>query len=304
MNARTVSRKWVTGTLAAGLALAALTMIRPASAAGSAFAAPERVREYDLQVSNKNLTAAKAEIDVAGLSSFGADGGPSRESMQNFSWARAEQVLNAYPQYLGRVGGIDLPFYYVRGEGRQPPVLLLTQSTPGSIVQLLANVDALTHPSRHGGNAQDAVTLVIASLPGSSFSSLTQPATSDLATAKLWNELLTEVIGVPRYQVHGEGLGSGAVAQLLRLYPRTVTASKAGSLPVATNEALLTDLVLSRLDQNGMERNMRLFAAAQASADQGFWPSAISNPIVLARRKVEVTDFGTVDDGRNRGADR
>jgi hypothetical protein len=286
MKERTLSG-WI---WTATVSLAALTLSQAAVAAPGLFAQPDRVRQYDLQVSHKNLVAANAEIDADDLAALKPDGSLGAYPIASFAWFSAEKALNAYPQYLGRVDGIDLPFYYVAGEGRKPPVLLLTQSVPGSILQLLASADSLTHPSRHGGKAADAVTLVIAALPGSSFSALTRAATSDAATAALWNELLTGVIGVPRYQVHGEGLGGGVAKALLRQYPKTVTPSRLGTPAAADDDALLADLLLSRLDQNGMERNMRLFAVAQTHGDQGFWPNAISNPIVLAKMKVEVSD--------------
>lgn len=288
MNAWIRFRKYAAAVLAAGLSLTALTAV----AAGSVFAQPERIRQYDLQVSNKNLQAASAEIAAADLAALKPDGSLAQYPIRNFSWASAETRLNAQPQYLGRVDGVDLPFYYVPGESRKPPLLLLTQSTPGSIMQLLDSVDRLTHPSRHGGRAEDAVTVMIAALPGSSFSALTRPATSDIATARLWNELITVVIGAPRYRAHGEGLGAGAVGQLLRQYPQSVTASRIGNTGAAGDDALLADLLLSRLDQNGMERNMRLFALAQTRKDQGFWPNVINNPIVLPRMKVEMSNTG------------
>ncbi|WP_428313319.1 epoxide hydrolase N-terminal domain-containing protein [Hydrocarboniphaga sp.] len=291
-------KEWTLSGSIAAAAFAALVGSQLAFAAGP-FAHPERVREYDLQVSHKNLVAANKEVDADDLAMLKPDGSLAQYPIADFPWHTAEEALNAYPQFLGRVDGIDLPFYYVPAESRKAPVLLLTQSTPGSILQLLATVDSLTHPARHGGKAADAYTVVIAALPGSSFSSLTRSATSDIATAKLWNELLTVVIGVPRYQVYGEGLGAGAMAQLQKLYPRSVSASKAGRPPAAADDQLLADLLLSRLDQNGMERNMRLFAGAQTHGDQGFWPNAISNPIVLAKMKVEVSD---AIKGKNKGA--
>lgn len=285
MKERTLSRR-----ITAIAATAAVLMFALPAFAGGPFARSERVRQYDLQVSHKNLAAANAEVDADDLLALKADGSLAQYPIAEFPWYDAERALNAFPQYLGRVDGIDLPFYYVPAESRKAPVLLLTQSRPGSILQLLAGVDALTHPSRHGGKAADACTVVIAALPGSSFSALSRPATSDSTTARLWNELLTVVIGVPRYQVRGDGLGAGVAAQLLKQFPRVASNAKAGALPAAAaDDQLLADLLLSRLDQNGMERNMRLFASALAQGDAGFWPNAISNPIVLAKMKVEVS---------------
>jgi hypothetical protein len=289
MNIDGFSRKLLSATLAVSFALAALGASCTAAASGDTFAQPQRVREYKLQVSHKTLAAANADIARDDIASLSRDADLGAYWKQGFSWAQAQNALNAYPQYLGRVDGIDLPFYYVAAESHKAPVLLLTQSTPGSIVGLLANVDALTHPSRHGGNANDAVSVVIAALPGSSFSALAHPATSDATTARMWNELMTDVIGARRYRVHGEGVGAGAMAEMQRLYPQTISVSALGSVAPASHDALLTDLLLSRLDQDRMECNLRLTANAQTGVDAGFWPEAISNPIVLAKMKVEIS---------------
>lgn len=280
-----------------GVALAvtlvgALAAARPAAAAGD-FAAPERVREYRLKVPAKRVAAARSQVGSTDLAALGDDQGLAKYWQQQYRWTAAERALNRYPQYLARIGGVDLPFYYVRGERRDAPLLVLTQSAPGSILQLLDAVDALVHPSRHGGRADDAYTVVIPALQGSAFSSIEPAPDAELDNARLWHELLTEVIGRPRYWIHGDGIGAGVAQQLLRQYPQAASASDRGALPaMVPNDALLTDLLLSRLRRAGMQANLRLTAAALAGGDAEFWPAYISDPIVLKKSEVIVTEVG------------
>jgi microsomal epoxide hydrolase len=148
-----------------------------------------------------------------------------------FNWRAAEARLNRYPQYKARVDGVDIHFYYVQGEGSNPLPLLLTHGWPGSVVEFLDVIGPLTQPSKHGGRAEDAFTVIIPSLPGYAFSSLLNDMGIWNATARLWHKLVTEVIGYEQYVAQGGDVGSEITVLLAYRYPRNVKAIHLNLLP-------------------------------------------------------------------------
>jgi epoxide hydrolase len=148
-----------------------------------------------------------------------------------FNWRAAEARLNRYPQYKARVDGVDIHFYYVQGEGSNPLPLLLTHGWPGSVVEFLDVIGPLTQPSKHGGRAEDAFTVIIPSLPGYAFSSLPNEMGIWNATTRLWHKLVTEVIGYEQYVAQGGDVGSEITVLLAYRYPRNVKAIHLNLLP-------------------------------------------------------------------------
>ncbi len=122
--------------------------------------------------------------------------------------AAAVAELNRYPQFTARIEDFDLHFVHVVGEagGRRP--LLLSHGWPGSHYEFWGVIDKLAFPSRHGGQAADAFDLVIPSLPGFGFSSKPARPFGQRATARLFNGLMTEVLGYDRYLAQGGDWGA------------------------------------------------------------------------------------------------
>ena len=87
-----------------------------------------------------------------------------------YDWRRCETRLNALPQFLTRIDGVDVHFVHVRSPHQDALPLIMTHGWPGSVVELLESVGPLTDPTRHGGRAEDAFHLVLPSLPGYAFS--------------------------------------------------------------------------------------------------------------------------------------
>src|SRR5262249_20427229 len=73
------------------------------------------------------------------------------------------------PQFVARIGGLEIHFYWVRGKGPSPRPLLLTHGWPGSVVEFLPVIDALTDPKSTGGESADSFDVVVPSLPGFRF---------------------------------------------------------------------------------------------------------------------------------------
>jgi pimeloyl-ACP methyl ester carboxylesterase len=88
----------------------------------------------------------------------------------DYDWARCEAKLNAVPNFVTEIDGLDIHFIHVRSEHEDALPLIVTHGWPGSIIEQLKIIEPLTNPTAHGGSASDAFHLVIPSLPGYGFS--------------------------------------------------------------------------------------------------------------------------------------
>ena len=187
---------------------------------GDVFAAPDRKpRPFRIHVPDAKLTDIWSRVAAARLPremprdalDNGMDArwlGSLREYwLDGFGWRKQEASLNRFPQFLTSIEGKDVHFYHVVGEGPHPYPLILTHGWPGSVREFLDVIDPLTHPSRHGGSAVDAFTVVIPSLPGFVFSEVRDAPIHARTTARLWHALMTQVLGYQRYAAQGGDIG-------------------------------------------------------------------------------------------------
>jgi pimeloyl-ACP methyl ester carboxylesterase len=212
------------------------------------FAKAELVRPFRVEIEQKRIDAILERVRTAKLpkqmppTSTGKSAWETGADVQwleglrqywttQFNWRAAEDRLNRYPQYKAHVDDVDIHFYYVRGEGSNPLPLLLTHGWPSSVVEFLPVIGPLTQPSKYGGRAEDAFTVIIPSLPGYAFSSLPNDMGIWNATARLWHKLITEVIGHEQYVAQGGDVGSEITVLLAYHYPRNVKAIHLNLLP-------------------------------------------------------------------------
>jgi microsomal epoxide hydrolase len=125
-----------------------------------------------------------------------------------YDWRGAVAELNRYPQFTARVEDFDIHFLHVVGEAGGKRPLLLSHGWPGSHYEFWGAIEKLAWPSRHGGSAADAFDLVIPSLPGFGFSSKPARPFGQRATARLFNTLMTDVLGYPTYLAQGGDWGA------------------------------------------------------------------------------------------------
>ena len=85
-------------------------------------------------------------------------------------WSRCEAKLNALPNFITEIDGLDVHFIHVRSKHEDALPLIVTHGWPGSIIEQLKIIDPLTNPTAHGGSASEAFDIVIPSLPGYGFS--------------------------------------------------------------------------------------------------------------------------------------
>ncbi|MGG5823005.1 epoxide hydrolase family protein [Falsiroseomonas sp. HW251] len=125
-----------------------------------------------------------------------------------FDWRVQEAALNAFPQYRAPLHDIDLHFLFVPGKGPKPLPLLLMHGWPGSVFEFLDIIPRLTDPASFGGDPADAFTVIAPSLPGYGLSfapGQRRFAIEDIADCLA--ELMTEVLGYPRFAAQGGDWG-------------------------------------------------------------------------------------------------
>ena len=88
----------------------------------------------------------------------------------DYDWRKAETKLNALPQFVTQIDGLDIQFVHVRSRHPNALPLIITHGWPGSVFELLKVIGPLTDPTAHGGRAEDAFDLVLPSMPGYGFS--------------------------------------------------------------------------------------------------------------------------------------
>ena len=94
----------------------------------------------------------------------------------DYDWRKIEAKLNALPQFITEIDGLDIHFIHVRSKHDNALPLIVTHGWPGSIIEQMKIIGPLTNPTAHGGNASDAFHLVIPSMPGYGYSG--KPATT------------------------------------------------------------------------------------------------------------------------------
>jgi pimeloyl-ACP methyl ester carboxylesterase len=125
-----------------------------------------------------------------------------------YDWRKAEARLNAYPQFVTKIDGVDIHFIHVKSRHPNAMPLIMTHGWPGSVIELLETVGPLTDPTKYGGTAADAFHLVLPSLPGYGFSG--EPAElgwDSQRIARAWAELMSR-LGYTRYVAQGGDVGA------------------------------------------------------------------------------------------------
>jgi pimeloyl-ACP methyl ester carboxylesterase len=137
----------------------------------------------------------------------------------DYDWRKIETKLNALPQFITEIDGLDIHFIHVRSKHENALPLIVTHGWPGSIIEQLKIVDPLTNPTMHGASASDAFDLVIPSIPGYGFSG--KPATTGwdpIRIARAWIALMRR-LGYSRFVAQGGDWGDAITEQMALLAP-------------------------------------------------------------------------------------
>jgi pimeloyl-ACP methyl ester carboxylesterase len=134
-------------------------------------------------------------------------------------WRKVEARLNALPQYITEIDGLDIHFIHVRSKHENALPLVVTHGWPGSVIEQLKIIEPLTDPTAHGASASDAFHLVIPSLPGHGFSG--KPTTTGwdpIRIARAWITLMQR-LGYTRFVAQGGDWGNAVTEQMALLAP-------------------------------------------------------------------------------------
>ncbi len=154
---------------------------------------------------------------------------------------RIESRLNALPQFVTEIDGVDIHFIHVQSRHENALPLIMTHGWPGSVIELLDSVGPLTDPTAHGGAAEDAFHLVLPSLPGYGLSAEPSEIGWDLGrTARAWAELMSR-LGYSRYVAQGGDVGAGVTDAMSRQAPEGLIGIHTNLLVPALNGPMPTN---------------------------------------------------------------
>jgi pimeloyl-ACP methyl ester carboxylesterase len=125
-----------------------------------------------------------------------------------YDWRKCEARLNAYPQFITEIDGLDIHFIHARSKHDNALPLIVTHGWPGSPIEQLKIIDPLTNPTAHGASASDAFHVVIPSMAGYGFSGKpTTPGWDPARMARAWVELMKR-LGYSRFAAQGGDWGA------------------------------------------------------------------------------------------------
>jgi pimeloyl-ACP methyl ester carboxylesterase len=202
--------------------------------------ASDAIRPFQVHISDEALADLRRRLqmtrwpdkETVADRSQGARLAQLRELVQywgtDYDWRRAEAQLNAFPQFMTNIDGVDIHFIHVRSRHKNALPVIISHGWPGSVFEQIKLIGPLTDPTAFGGRAEDAFDVVIPSLPGYGFSA--PPAEAGWGSERIgrtWDVLMKR-LGYTRYVAQGGDWGAGIVQAMGRQAP-------AGLLGIHTN---------------------------------------------------------------------
>jgi pimeloyl-ACP methyl ester carboxylesterase len=176
-------------------------------------------------------------------------------------WRRCEARLNAFPQFLTEIDGLDIHFIHVRSRHENALPLIVTHGWPGSIIEQLKIIGPLTDPTAHGASAADAFDIVIPSLPGHGLSGKqTEPGWDPPRIARAWTTLRRR-LGYTRFVAQGGDWGNAVSEQMALQGPPEL-------LGISTNMAATVPAVVAKALSDGTPPPDSLTADERRAWDQ------------------------------------
>ena len=230
--------------ITASVSVGTLSLMAQSGLVGAANAAlppaGEGIRPFQVQVPDEALADLRRRVlatrwptrEVVSDDSQGVQRATLQALAQrwatDYDWRRCEARLNALPQFMTSIDGVDIHFIHVRSRHENALPVIVTHGWPGSIVEQMKIVAPLTDPEAHGGTAADAFHVVIPSLPGYGFSTApTETGWDPIRIARAWSVLMAR-LGYGRYVAQGGDWGNAVTEQMALLKP-------AGLIGIHTN---------------------------------------------------------------------
>jgi pimeloyl-ACP methyl ester carboxylesterase len=214
----------------------------------------------------------------------------ARYWLDEYDLGRVEARLNALPQFVTEIDGVDIHFIHVTSSNDDALPLIMTHGWPGSVIEMIDSVGPLTDPTAHGGSADDAFHLVLPSLPGYGLSAEPAELGWDLQrTARAWAELMRR-LGYTRYVAQGGDVGAGVTdamsrqepAGLIGTHTNLLVPALGGPMPTNTDaeRAAAAQLALFRQSGNG-------YFVEMATRPQTIGYALLDSPVALAAWMID-----------------
>jgi pimeloyl-ACP methyl ester carboxylesterase len=213
----------------------------------------------------------------------------------DYDWRRGEAKLNAFPQFMTEIDGLDIHFIHVRSRHAGALPLLITHGWPGSIFEMLGVIGPLTDPTAYGGRDEDAFDVVVPSMPGYGFSG--KPTTTGWGPERIasaWATLMNR-LGCTHYVAQGGDWGSPITSAMARQAPAglagihiTLAATLLPDVlkliaPGAPEPTGLTDKEIRALDELNVFRNKNsAYSTMLATRPQTMGYAFTDSPVGLA----------------------
>jgi pimeloyl-ACP methyl ester carboxylesterase len=203
----------------------------------------------------------------------------------DYDWRKAEEKLNALPQFTTEIDGLDIHFIHVRSQHEDALPLIMTHGWPGSVIELLETIGPLTDPTAHGGQAEDAFHLVLPSLPGYGFSGEpTELGWNAGRVAQAWAELMNR-LGYTRYVAQGgdvgalvtDAMGRQAPEGLVGIHVNLLVTVLAGPQPEESEEERAAAEQLATFRESGFGYFLEM-----ATRPQTIGYALLESPVALA----------------------
>ena len=212
----------------------------------------------------------------------------------DYDWRKCETKLNALPQFMTEIDGLDIHFIHVRSKHENALPLIVTHGWPGSVIEQLKIIDPLANPTAYSASASDAFHVVVPSIPGYGFSA--RPTTTGWGPdriARAWVVLMKR-LGYTRFLAQGGDVGAGITEVMALQAPPEllgIHTNFPGTIPPDVAKALQcgdpTPSGVSDDEKRAYEQLKELFAKRRAYASMmGTRPQTLyglaDSPVALA----------------------
>jgi len=206
----------------------------------------------------------------------------------DYDWRKCETKLNALPQFITEIDGLDIHFIHVRSKQPNAMPMIITHGWPGSIVEQMKVIGPLTDPTAFGGQPGDAFDVVIPSLPGYGFSGKpTATGWDPIRTARAWITLMKR-LGYTRFVAQGGDWGNAVTEQMALLAPPEL-------IGIHTNMPATVPPEIEKALQTGAPQPPGLSAEEKGAWNQldVFYKNGLGYAIEMAKRPQ--TLYGVAD---------